>query len=182
MNGYEDDLPPPRRVTIEESRSMTGTRNWIEARPEPTQRTQVSRWDGAPPAVIQYMPPAVANTDDAWRSPDSTAEVGSPANRAMATVIRGAPLLLLAIPAAVALAWLLGAGWAWGVAFFAGLAVAGYLLIVLLDLQHNSPFSTERHRINKAAELKRQELRDAHELKRAIVESYLKHLDGGRDS
>ena len=174
-NPYEDD---PRSPSVATGRPTTGplSSGWVDARPQPT---AVSRWDGAPPAVIQYMPPAAANTDNAWQSPDSTAEVGSPANRATATVIRGAPLLLLAIPAAVALAWLLGAGWAWGVAFFAALGVLGYMGVVLLDLQHNSPFSTERFRIAKAAELKRQELRDAAELRRMVVESYLKHLDGG---
>ena len=184
---YEDDLPPPRRVTIEESRSMTGTRNWIEARPE---RAAVSRWDGAPLERVAgdivrgvAEPPAQADTAEAWRPQPTVKEIGTPVHRATATVIRAAPLIVLLFPATLALVWLLDvSGW-WILPLWGGAAIAAYLAIVLMDLQHNSPSATERHRINRAAQVETLKAKQAHELRRTIVEAYLNHLDGrGRDS
>ena len=185
---YDDDpLPPPRRVTIEESRSMTGTRNWIEARPE---RAAVSRWDGAPLERVAgdivrgvAEPPAVATPNPVWTPAESVSEVGTPIHRAAATLVRAAPLIVLLFPATLALVWLLEvSGW-WILPMWAGLGIAAYLAIVLMDLQHNSPSATERHRINRAAQVETLKAKQAHELRRTIVEAYLNHLDGrGRDS
>ncbi len=115
-----------------------------------------------------------------WAPAAQVQEIGTPRDRAWATVIRSAPLLILALPASIALAWWLEARlWQWALVW-AGLSVAAYLAILWVDLSHNSPSAAERHRVNAATSLKRMELRHAQELRRAIVEAYLDHLDEGR--
>ena len=115
------------------------------------------------------------------RAGDSVSEVGTPVHRALATLVRAAPLIVLLFPATLALVWLLEvSGW-WILPMWAGLGIAAYLAIVLMDLQHNSPSATERHRINRAAQVETLKAKQAHELRRTIVEAYLNHLNGGRD-
>jgi hypothetical protein len=127
--------------------------------------------------LARAEPGDVVQVAEVWRPTEAAAEVGTPTNRAAATVIRAAPLIVLLLPATAALVWLLKvSGW-WLLPLWALLAVAAYLLIVWLDLVHNSPASTERHRINKAAHLKGLELRLNHELRRAIVQAYLDRFE-----
>ena len=200
LDPYEDDLPPPRRVSVDEQRQMTGAppagmirvvdrgQEYYMPRDD---RAEVSRWDGAPlervaGEIVRGVaePPAVADAGHVWqRSSDSVSEVGTPVHRATATVIRAAPLIVLLFPATLALVWLLDvSGW-WILPLWGGAAIAAYLAIVLMDLQHNSPSATERHRINRAAQVETLKAKQAHELRRTIVEAYLNHLDGrGRDS
>ena len=173
MSRYEDD---PRAPAVATGKPAAGplSPGWVDARP-----TAVTRWDGAPPALIQQAgPPAVIDVERVWTPSEATSEVGSPATRAWATVIRAAPLMLLMFPATLALIWMLDVSAWWMFPLWALAACAAYLAVVLMDLQHNSPFSVERHRINRASALKAMELRQAHELRRTIVEAYLRHLDG----
>jgi hypothetical protein len=170
---YADDPIAPAVVTGKPTTGPLSSGGWVAARRD--ERAEIMP---AAPQWMQAAPLVAANVDEAWKTPETVAEIGSPANRAWSTVIRGLPLLVLAMPAAWGLAWATGSGWGLGLLFFAGLAVAAYLGIVLLDLQHNSPTSVERHRINQAARLKELELRQNHQLRRAIVESYLDRMEG----
>ena len=88
-------------------------------------------------------------------------------------------LIVLGIPAT----WLLVGAWDWmlGIGIMGGFGLIGILGVTFLDLQWNSPSSTERHRIDRAYSLKRQELKQTHELRRAIVESYLDHLNAEQE-
>jgi hypothetical protein len=182
-NDFEDDAPPPpRRVTVQEARELTGgplgEGEWVDAR---SQRAEIvpSHWTQAgPPMLQQAAPPAVVNVDPVWTPPETVSEVGTPVHRAWATLIRAAPLILLTLPVGLAIIWALDVWWAWLIPLWGGLGIMVYLAIVWLDLVHNSPSSTERHRINKAAKLKELELKQTHQLRRAIVEAYLRFLDG----
>lgn len=130
-------------------------------------KVELPRWESAP-----------IGTDAVWEPrTGQITEVGTPVSRATATVIRAAPLVALLLPITAAGAWALGAHlWEWILLF--GLAsVAAYLLMLWLDLLHNSPGSVERHRVNAAATLKRRELELSHELKRKALEAYLDHLE-----
>lgn len=140
------------------------------------------RGDSFVPAPRQIDLPrldsAPMDVSGVWQPAGTIQEIGTPVSRALATVIRSAPLLILALPVSIALAWWLGARlWQWAL-LWAGLSVAAYLAILWLDLVFNSPSAAERHRVNAATGLKRMELRHAQELRRAIVEAYLDHLDG----
>ena len=183
-NDYDDPRSPA--VAVGKPKAGPLADGWIDARPQPT---AVSRWDGAPlervaGEIVRGVaePPAVVDAGHVWqRAGDSVSEVGTPVHRALATLVRAAPLIVLLFPATLALVWLLEvSGW-WILPMWAGLGIAAYLAIVLMDLQHNSPSATERHRINKAAQVETLKAKQAHELRRTIVEAYLNHLNGGRD-
>lgn len=131
-----------------------------------------------PPVLLQAAPPAVVNVEPVWTPAETVREVGTPVSRAFATLLRAAPLVALLLPVSMGLLWLLDAGWAWLLPLWGTASIAGYLAVVWVDLTFNAPSATERHRITTAANLKRLELRQAHELRRAIVEAYLRHLEG----
>lgn len=129
------------------------------------------QWDAAPIDVTPVWQPGAG----------TVSEIGRPTDRAWATILRAAPVWLFAGPLCVAAVYLLDIRpWGWTVPIWAGVSLVAHLLIVWVDLAWNSPGSVERHRVNAAARLKRTELQHAQELRRAIVEAYLDHLEGGR--
>lgn len=125
----------------------------------------------------------IVDTAAAWASTPTVQEVGTPIHRATATLIRSAPVVLLLIVLGAPVAWFsLGEwDWFWAAAIMAGFGLIGTLGVLWLDLTWNSPSSTERHRIDRAFSLKRQELKQTHELRRAIVEAYIDHLGADHD-
>jgi hypothetical protein len=182
-NQYEDDPPPARRVTVEEARDMTGAR-WVDAHDDraeivPSHWTEGGELQRVAGEIVRSVaePPAEDATAEAWRPLPSVKEVGTPQGRAVATLIRAAPLVVLLFPATLALIWFLDvSGW-WILPLWAGLGISAYLAVVWLDLVHNSPASTERHRVNQAARVKLAELKMNHELRREIVRSFIRHLE-----
>lgn len=115
-----------------------------------------------------------------WDSRSATVqEVGTPVHRAVATLIRSAPVVVLMMLLGIPLARFVWGGWDWwfGIATVGCLGLAGTLGVLLIDLSWNAPGSTERHRINKAHDLKRMQLRQNHELRRDIVDAYLDQLE-----
>lgn len=126
---------------------------------------------------VELQPPAVVDVERAWQPLPTATEVGTPQGRAVATVIRAAPLVLLLFPATLALVWLLEVSAWWLFPLWALSGLAAYLAVVYMDLIHNSPASTERHRIDQAARVKMTELKQVHELRRMVVEAYLRRLD-----
>jgi len=153
--------------------------NWVDARADLARRETGGELQRVAGEIVRGAaePPAVA-ANPVWTPAESVSEVGTPVHRATATLIRAAPLLLLMFPATLALVWLLDiSGW-WIFPLWALCAIAAYLAVVWLDLVHNSPASTERHRINKGAQVETLKLRQTHELRRAIVEAWLKHMEG----
>jgi len=151
----------------------------------PTTRTSAPAANFVAPVSERRLPPApyidapIVDTAAAWESKPSVIETGTPVHRAVATLIRSAPIVVLLIVLGVPATWLVMGAWDWvyGVAVMAGFGLVGILAVTYWDLEHNSPSSTERHRIDKAFQLKRQELRQTHELRRAIVEAYIDHLE-----
>lgn len=125
----------------------------------------------------------VVDVAAAWESKPTVVETGTPIHRSIATLIRAAPIVVLLVILGAPVAWFtLGEwNWAWAVVFMAGMGLIGIMGVTLLDLQWNSPSSTERHRIDKAYSLKKQELKQTHDLRRAIVEAYINHLEGDDD-
>ena len=132
-----------------------------------------------PPAMPMIEAPVV-DTAGAWESKPTVQEIGTPVHRALATLIRSSPVVLLLIVLGIPAAWYVGGGWDWwlAIAIMGGFGLIGTLGVLWLDLTWNSPSSTERHRVDKAYLLKRQELRQTHELRRAIVEAYLDTMEG----
>lgn len=125
--------------------------------------------------VIDATPTDIAGV---WAPSAAVTETGTPVHRAYATVIRATPIMVLMALVAIPLAWFLESGWMLGLAIVGGLMLFGYLGTLYIDLSWNSPGSTEAKRISAAYRLKRMELKNSHELRRAIVESYLAHLEG----
>lgn len=133
-----------------------------------------------PAMLAPVIEAPIVDTAGAWQSTPTVQEIGTPVHRSLATLIRSAPVVVLLIVLGAPLTWFTVGGWdwAWGVAIMGGLGLVGTLGVLWLDLTWNSPSSTERHRINKAFVLKRQELRQTHELRRVIVEAYIEHMEG----
>lgn len=182
MNGYdyedefEDDGDmldmPPRRVSVDEQRAAgMAHSNFVAPAP-------LARRESGPPVTLRDMRDMTTiEASRVYEPVASVREVGKPQDRAVATVIRAAPLVGLLFPATIALVWLLDVSAWWLFPLWALMGIAGYLAIVLMDLQHNSPASTERHRINKGHDLDRLRVRLDHELKRDILDAWLRHLD-----
>lgn len=130
------------------------------------------------PDVRKSVAGEIVRVEDAWTKPaESSVEIGTPVNRAIATLLRALPVILLLLPASLAAIWAFDVSAWWILPLWALSGIAAYLAIALWDLQYNSPNATERHRINKAAELRKIELRQAHELRRAIVEACLRYME-----
>lgn len=104
-------------------------------------------------------------------------EVGKPQDRAIATLIRAAPIVVILALLGVPLTWVALGGWdwIWGLTFIGVMALLGILAVTLMDLQWNSPSSTEVRRIDRAYQLKREEQRHRHDERRAIIDAFLKH-------
>lgn len=136
-----------------------------------------ARRDAALPAhLIDTQPTDIAGV---WTPSAAVTETGTPVHRALATVIRAAPIMVLAAIVAVPLAWYVESGWMLGLGIVGGGMLTGYLAVLWVDLSWNSPGSTEAKRIGAAYKLKRMELRNSHELRRAIVEAYIRNMEGG---
>lgn len=124
---------------------------------------------------------------DIWRPSGAIHETTTATDRATGLLIRQLPLaavwLILAIAAALA-AWqfasISGAAAAlFGLTVFGGCCAATFIAFDRQERDYSGA-GLERHRINRAAELKRLELKQAHELKRDALNAYLRHLE--RDS
>lgn len=176
---YSDDGPAVARGNPHTQPNSGST--WVAAR-DRAEIVPASHWTqgGALERMageIVHADDAPPATGDAWRPQPTVREVGTPTHRALATLIRAAPLIVLALPVSVGLVWALGTWWGWLLPLWGLISVAAYLCLVLLDLTYNAPSATERHRINKAAQVETLKLRQAHELKRAVVEAWLKHME-----
>jgi hypothetical protein len=145
----------------------------------PTRHTRSIMFrDRTPAPVIEAAPTDISGV---WQPSAAVTETGTPVHRAFATVIRAAPIMVLMAIVAIPLAWFVESGWMLGLGIVALLTLAGYLMVLWVDLSWNSPGSTEAKRINAAYRLKRMELRNSHELRRAIVEAYIEHMEGNDD-
>ena len=140
-----------------------------------------------PEMPTQLWQPVSSGDMDVWRPSESIREETSAVDRSVGLLIRQVPMfvvwLILAVVAGL-VAWYVLPGWD---AFIFGLAVLGVLsaasfLIMDRTERDYSGSGLERHRISRAAELKRLELRQAHELKRAALDAYLDHLQKGAQS
>lgn len=127
-----------------------------------------------PAHVVDAQPTDIAGV---WQPSAAVTETGTPVHRALATVIRAAPIMVLAVLVGVPIAWYVESGWMMGLAIVGGMMLLGYMAVLYVDLSWNSPGSTEAKRISAAFKLKRMELKNSHELRRAIVEAYLEHLE-----
>jgi hypothetical protein len=133
----------------------------------------------SPSMLAPHIDAPIVDVAGAWDSKPTVQEIGTPVHRSVATLIRSAPVVVFLVVLGVPLAWWVNDGWDWvlGVAIMGGLGLIGTLGVLLLDLQYNSPSSTERHRIDKAAALKRQELKQTHELRRAVIEAWIERME-----
>ena len=135
----------------------------------------------SPQVPVQLWQPVTSGDMQVWQPSESVREETSAVDRSVGLLLRQVPMFVIwLILAAVAglVAWYVLPGWG---AFIFGLAVLGVLsaasfLIMDRTERDYSGSGLERHRINRAAELKRLELKQAHELKRLALDAYLDHL------
>ena len=137
--------------------------------------------NNSPQLPAQLWQPVSSGDLSVWQPSESVREETSAVDRSVGLLIRQVPMfvvwLILSFVAGL-VAWYVLPGWG---AFIFGLAVLGVLsaasfLIMDRTERDYSGSGLERHRINRAAELKRLELRQAHELKRMALDAYLDHL------
>ena len=134
-----------------------------------------------PELPTQLWQPTTSGDMQIWQPGEAVREETSATDRSIGLLIRQLPLsivwIVLATTAAL-VAWAVIPAW-WALVF--GLGTFGVLSaasFILFDRQERdySGSGLERHRINQAASLKRLELKQAHELKRAALDAYLDHL------
>lgn len=125
-----------------------------------------------PAHVIDAQPTDIAGV---WTPSAAVTETGTPVHRAMATVLRATPIMVLMAIVAIPLAWYVESGWMLGLAIVGGLMLLGYMAVLWVDLSWNSPGSTEAKRISAAYRLKKMELKNSHELRRALIEAFIDH-------
>ena len=176
---YEDDderQALPMWGTVEPDRSPIVAHS-------PTRHTTRILFKDRPQVPAPVIDAPIVDTAAAWESMPTVQEIGTPVHRAVATLIRSAPVVLLLIVLGIPVTWFVADGWDWflAVAIMGGFGLIGTLGVLWLDLTWNSPSSTERHRIDRAYSLKRMELRQTHETRRALVEAYIDHLEGDHD-
>ena len=178
QNERRTEYDDPRAGAVATGRPADGplSSGWVPARDG---RAEIMPRE--PAGMQAWAPPPPVTGDSVWQPAESVSEIGTPIHRAAATLVRAAPLIVLALPATMGLIWLLGAGWAWLLPLWGGLSILAYLALVWVDLTFNAPSATERHRINRAAALKKMELEHTYSLRRMVIESYLRHMEG-RDS
>ena len=133
-----------------------------------------------PPALWQ---PAPSSTGDAWRPSDALHERTDARDRAAGFVLRLVPLtliwLILSTAAAIVLGMLAGTVWA----AVGGLMLWG-VLTAITYLAHDSQErryaagGIERHRLDLAHDLEKSKQEHEQEIRRAVITSYLKRLEG----
>ena len=142
-----------------------------------TAQVRVYREQAAP--IVEGTPTDIAGV---WTPSAAVTETGTPVHRAMATLLRAAPIMALMAALGVPVALWVQSDWLIGIAIVVALPLAGYMAVMWMDLSWNSPGSTEAKRISAAYRLKRMELKNSHELRRALVEAWIEHMDGGRNA
>ena len=181
MTRYEVDFTEEDQATVPVERWEPAASS---SRP---QANFVPAVTGKPEMPVQLWQPVTSGDMQVWQPSESVREETSAVDRSVGLLIRQLPLsivwIVLAVTAAC-VAWAVIPAW-WALVF--GLGVFGVLSagsFILFDRQERdySGSGLERHRINRAAELKRLELRQSHELKRAALDAYLDHLQKGAQS
>ena len=134
-----------------------------------------------PQIPVEVWRPVSSGDMQIWQPGAAVDERTSAVDRSVGLLLRQLPLsivwVILAVTAAL-VAWAVIPGW-WATVF--GLGVFGVLSagsFILFDRQERdySGAGLERHRINQAASLKRLEMKQSHELKRAALDAFLDHL------
>ena len=155
--------------------------SWPVSSSSRPQQNFVPAASNRPEVPAQLWQPVSSGDMQVWQPSESVREETSAVDRSVGLLIRQVPMfvvwLIISIVAGL-VAWYVLPGWG---AFIFGLAVLGVLsaasfLIMDRTERDYSGSGLERHRINRAAELKRLELRQAHELKRMALDAYLDHL------
>ena len=175
MTRYTEELTDAELAVVEVERWQPVA---TSSRP---QQNFVAPVSNKPEVPAQLWQPVTSGDMSVWQPGEAVREETSAVDRSVGLLLRQVPMFVIwLILAAVAglIAWYVLPGWG---AFIFGLAVLGVLsaasfLIMDRTERDYSGSGLERHRINRAAELKRLELRQAHELKRMALDAFLDHL------
>ena len=174
MSRYVEELTDEELAVVEVER-------WQPVATSSRPQNFVAPVSNKPELPTQLWTPVSTGDMQIWQPGEAVREETSATDRSIGLLIRQLPLsivwIVLAVTAAC-VAWAVIPAW-WALVF--GLGTFGVLSagsFILFDRQERdySGSGLERHRINRAAELKRLELKQAHELKRAALDAYLDHL------
>ena len=114
----------------------------------------------------------LATVDPALYSTGGAEEYATPVSRAKGQVIRLLPFSVTFLVLGVGIVWLLGLTWPYLLLWFAGLTAFTYWKMNRDELEY-SRGGLERHRVNRAADLREKELDQTHELKKMALTGYL---------
>lgn len=154
---------------MNENRYSQPERNFVRALPAKT----------TPVAYPMQDAPAQIVVERVFDYGEGAKETTNSIDRAAALAIRTAPFGCAWLILAIGAAWAAGNSIA-GILLFATLTAATYAWLNRQEYDH-SRAGLERHRINVAAALKAQELAQQHELRRAALQGYMRHLEGEND-
>lgn len=167
-HGWQEDIDIDAGPVASSSRPQA---NYVPAAPRQPE----------PPAALWQ--PSTPTTGDAWRPHEALHERTDARDRAAGFVLRMLPLtavwLILSTAAAIVLGMLAGTVWA----FVGGLMLWG-VLTAITYLAHDTQErryaagGIERHRLDLAHDLERTRLEQEHQIRRAVIDSYIKRLEG----
>ncbi len=118
----------------------------------------------------------VIQIDQVWTPGEAIQHKTNERDRAGAFLLRLAPLSALLALLGVGIVLLAGGTWGQGIVSFAALSIGGYWLLSKLDYQHSAA-GLERHRIDRAAQIKTVELRERGKTARAAVQQFARALE-----
>jgi|GEM_PF-2749802 hypothetical protein len=140
-----------------------------------------TRWFNEPtppppmPMEVVKSPPMLV--EPAFHAQPGADEKSTPRSRAVGLVIRSIPLLLVWLVLSIGMVWLLAVEWPWIFIFWGLLSAVTWLLHDRREYEY-SRGGVERHRADRAYQLKRLEMVQNHELRREMLRRYLDALEG----
>ncbi|MFN8469334.1 MAG: hypothetical protein U0X20_27505 [Caldilineaceae bacterium] len=179
MGPYDEFDPETGESRATVWRRQAAERNFVAPLPAPLatrpQTVDVTPWMAQTTAL---------DTSRAWEPLQGAREATSAMDRAKALRVRMVPFLLAwgAISAVVfGVFWLVAGVAPFGVLLgaltFAGMTAITYARLNGQDYEYSRE-GTERHRVDTAADLQREQMQNDQELKRMALESYLRQMEG----
>lgn len=150
-------------VGFEEEQVTQGSGTWPKGLPVPASGT------GAPAVVVPQV-------DAAFQAREATRETTNGKDRAVATVIRMAPMTGIFAILATGLAFALRLSLGQTLVIFAVIAGVTYYRFNRTDYEYSAA-GVERHRIDRATEVAQTKLAYDNQLRRDLARVYLQHLE-----
>lgn len=134
----------------------------------------------AKPGHSPLQPSLLPQIQPAFAAQETVRETTNGKERAVATVIRMAPMTGIFAILATGLAFALRLSWGQALVIFALITGVTYYRFNRTDYEHSAA-GVERHRIDRATELAKAKLAHDNQLRRELAQTYLQYLEQSKD-